>query len=228
MNMKNPAEYINQGKEIIGVNLSQYSATMGNSVQSLQNSVNTWTAEMREYWMNANGWRGPAGRVRALQMRLKNPDIGAAFDPPPTYTPPENSAERQRDQTTPAHQKNLVDRLNGEERRNSDGGKYSGKGYNESRYRGASYADPSRQPSGLVYLSKEAFMKLSNDVLKKIRSVYQRKEGNDANQNAGTYNPLRSGDAQSRVLQFPTGDMVQYNLPLQQAGTIEDKLEDAA
>ena len=225
--MKNPAEYLNQVREMLGVKLSQYSASMGNSVQSIQNSVNTWTGGMREYWKLSNGLYGPAGRVLAIQMRLKNPDIGAVFDPPPTYTPQENSAERQRDQTTPAHQKNLVDRLNGEERRNSAGGKYSEKRYNESRYRDAAYADSSKRLSGLVYLSKEAFIKLANDALKRIRPVYQNRNNTLTASSQAEYDPLRN-PPRATVLQFPTRENTTKYASAKLAGSVDDVVDEAA
>ena len=226
--MKNLADYTLKMQEAFNARIKQYTTIIQNTRQSIQTAGNYWTMEMREYFKMSNGLYGPVGRVLALQMRLRNPDLGAAFDPPLTYTPPENSAERQRDDTTiPHHQKTLVDRLmeklsNETKKRNGEGYNYSAE-YNGQRYQNAAYADtsqnPSKKQSGIIYLSKEAFKKMS-DAISKLRAVYQRGENNSSNEQP-SYNPL-SHDNGWVVLQFPGRENSVKYQPPHKTNSIDD------
>lgn len=204
-----------------------------NNPYIIKPDVNAMTPAVKDRFNLArSGVYGLKARVDAALLAAKNPDYAALLPQVTDIPAPENSAERQRDDTTtPHHQKTLVDRLleklsSRPERRNSGGDKYSGKWYNEQRYHDVAYADQSRQPTGLVYLSNEAFRKIG-DALKSIRAIYQNSGNKENNSSQAEYNPFRNNHQKARVLQFPSRvSAVRYALP--KPASVDDVVEDAA
>ena len=175
-----------------------------------------------------SGVYGPRGRVDAALLAAKNPDYAGLLPQVADVPAPEDSAERQGNETTaPHHSKNLVDRLLGKstaatEKIGSSGDKYSEGKYAEAKYENSAYADQSRQPTAIVYLSRDSFRKAA-DASKKIRAVYQHKENDETGPAQNEYDPLRNSLSQARILQFPTGETIaKYSPPIRQSGTIDD------
>ena len=207
--------------------------TIKPDVNAMPPAVKSWFA------LATSGVYGLQGRISAALLAANNSDYAALLPQITDVPAPDYAAERKRQQIDHRPQdtgqnsnnpQTLADRItekssDGNERINSGGVRYSAKRYNSQRYQNAAYADKSRQPSGLVYLSREAFGKIS-DALKKMRSVYQNNGNRENVSSLAEYDPFRTISQQSRVLKFPTRESaVRYTPP---KSSIDDALEEAA